>query len=197
MAMTEQQNEEGSAKSGQKASSVGWFGWLGRITATISLYNIVNAHVERLPVSIVFRSVLNYYRQVFYPVADCLKHIVALVHINIPFSNDSIILYLLLGASFARYELRDLWEEPGAGMPSNRILRHAMPFLFTLIYPVFFYFGTYTSIVSSGESRDSSRRRFKEMIIGTLLELLRIGCIFLLFLLFNAANPSISWQAGH
>ncbi len=212
--MTEQQNEVLQDTGSLRGNTAFWFRWLCRITAAISLYNIAKAHIEHLPVSAVFCDVLNYYRSIFYPVAACLRHIVAFVHIRIPLSNDYIILYCLVGTSFARFSMLSslpdpLDEDERMKLENMRLAKMeyaesnwyifsvlVLPPILVIVWPICFAAYGIPLFSSHSTIRHRSRRDLKALAVGTLQELRDIVCIFVLFLLLNAATPSISWQSG-
>ena len=179
-----------------------WFGWLGRLTAAISIYNLVSAHIYRMPVDDLFRAILSYYRSIFYFPVDIIKNLAEKIRIPLHvIPNDLIILYVIGGASLCRFALYGRTQDARLNafhdLPRSPLRKFESLTLLLITWPAlivaFLIAENLTLLDAQNPARQGweVRRQAAEYLVGGMtIEFLKAVGIFLLFFLFNAATPS-------
>jgi hypothetical protein len=190
-----------------------WLRWLSVLTGALSIYS-VGIHVYRLPLTDTFQYLLGYYRAVFYPVADVINYLVAMIGIRWSIPNDILIMYLLLGASFARFDVYSHSSEGVAASPKyiripvgstarndepkkgpmrtriDSVLYLIAPFLFVITWP--FVFIVFISMAfEKGNAGYWSKQILRYVTVGMCREVFKVIVLFFLFIIINAASPSL------
>jgi hypothetical protein len=135
-------------------------------------------------VTALFARLINYYQSVFYPIIDCLKYTIGLFRLRIPFSNDWIILYLLVGGSLFRFVVAIGALEDDTISQGEKTAKHVFfGIAFVLMWPL-----SLPWAISWGNQRWAMARY---LFVGIAFEMLRAIGLFLLFVALNAASPSL------